>query len=61
MIHHPHCIENARLAIAENNGATLADFPETAVSDLTPETVAEALEWLENGNAVCAQDGERCH
>lgn len=48
------CVENSRLAIAENNGWTLADEPSTPESLLTPETLSEAIEWLGNGNAICS-------
>jgi hypothetical protein len=60
MRHHPNCIENARGAIAENNGWTLADDPMTPEEQLTPETEAMALVWLAEGTIQCWQDGEEC-
>lgn len=61
-IHSARCIELARQAIAENNGWTLADAETHGVAyvALTPETDAEALEWLGNGNVMCINDGEAC-
>lgn len=61
MNHHPNCIANAIQAIADNNGWTLTDAPNTHESALTPETASEAKEWLANGNALCWQDGELCN
>lgn len=50
--HSPRCIESALGAIAENNAVTI-HYNLAAASDLTPETEAEALEWIGNGNALC--------
>lgn len=60
MSHHPRCIENAREAIAENNGWTLADAPSTPEQELCPETDEHALTWLAEGNIDCYSDGDLC-
>lgn len=51
--HSTRCIARVVDAIAENNGWTLSDDPTTPAANLTPETDAEAAEWLANGNATC--------
>jgi len=56
--HDPRCVENTLCRIAENNAVTEIEEPGRA---LTPETEAEALEWLGNGNSDCWWDGEHCH
>jgi hypothetical protein len=58
--HHHRCIENARLAIAENNGWTLADDPSVPESDLVSETADMALVWLAEGNVECYDEGDLC-